>query len=554
MIRKLRSFIGLFSAAVRAGALGSFLATLPYRFWGRAWAGRLGYRFHRSTMLWFVEDGSTHTRAALLLPRLKVDFEGVRAVDLEFRLFGKNGATVLRKKLESVGLEEVFVVDSRRPPEWLVFPKPFEGTLLVELTLRCPESEIAKRPGLFSATHTYIDYYSEGRFVATLHDYSAFLPDQFQRADLGMIPAYCDPAKETFVIVHSAEAGIGSRDLRVLLKNSAGETRAAALPALKPFSVRRIFVSDLFPDAAAFLDGKTGQVTIEGVFRQILTRVAYGVADRIGGGFSLDHCFYHSQALKHRLSKAGRQKIPKGHFNPFFVIDDGDLATSALLFDSAEGVDGRPVDLLIYDAQGRLVVSEAPFVQLQRDRVCRVDVRDILRKNGVAGTFTGHAELLYHASPEWESYPTDLAVCVEYVSGGKFASVIFGAGLWNPPEPSSNRNYRSINRVICDDAQTTYIAISNCCYDYDRCKEAELTLSLVARGAPAAHVRLSIPPNGTVFRAVDDLFPAAKEILAASGGAGLTLTSDINCLVLTHLFLTQDRASKAVSAEHSLDL
>jgi hypothetical protein len=555
VLRKLKQFSALLRTAWRTGAWPSFFDELAYRSpWGLRWARSRGHRFHCSTLLWFVDDGAVHTRTALLLPRLKSRFPALETIDMDFEFFDAAGRPVLKKKIEKLGLGEIFVLDSRNPPAWLALPKPFEGSLLIKQTLHHPEAAIVKKQGLFSATHTYIDYYADGKFVTTLHDYNAFLPDQCLRtSSLGMIPAYCDDAKETFLLFNAAAAGIGKKDLRVYLSNANHETLVRRLPAVPSFGVRRVPVSGLFPEARTFLGGQTGQVVVRGAFRQTLTRIAYGVTDRKSGSFSLDHCFYDEEPASRHISYERRSKLPKGHFNPFFVVEDGPMTTSAILFSAAEEA-GKKVDLLVYAADGRLVVDEKSFVNLKGTSVGRIDFKEVLKAQGVPMPFVGHAELLHHAEPATARYPTDLPVCIEYASGEKLAHVIFGADLWNPPNAIPNKNYRSVNRVICDDIQTTYVAISNCCYDYQGGKEAELTLSLIAAGVPAAEVRLRIPPNGTIFKAVDALFPAARQILSASGGAGLTLTTDINCHVLTHLFLTQDRASRAVSVEHSLTL
>jgi hypothetical protein len=555
-VNRARKLARLAALVFRTGAWALLADHLVYRTPARlAWARLRGHRFHRSTMFWFCERPDLHTRATLLLPRFRHDYPDVRSADLEFTLFDLSGQRVFTRRIENASIEAPFVLDSRRPPAGFSFPRPFEGMMLVTQRLGgVPDRRIVARDGLFNATHTYLDYYREGAFVTTLHDYCAYLPDQgLQTARLGMIPAYCDAEKETFLVFHAAGAGIGPRDLEVRLLGPSGLERRARLGALAPFATRRVLLSELFPDARQGLAGATGQVVVEGLFRELLTRIAYGVADRATGAFSLDHCYYSIASRGRFLTGEQRSKIAKGCFNPFLVLETDAVTTSVLIFHAAQE-EPQTYDLLVYDAEGRLVLRREPFRKAEGNAVERVDMRPILESAGIPAPFLGHAELLYHREPDRRRYDRDLDVLAEYRTGNRFATVIFGADIWNPPQPVKNLTYRSGSRVVCDDLHTTLLAVSNVSYAYDYALEVPFTLNLVGGGRVLESRRFTIGPNATLYRDIEEFFPEARRLLEPWGGIGLVTTTDINTNCLTHLFFTQDRRSRALSVEHSLEV
>ncbi|GEM_PF-6015333 len=554
-VGKARHFLFLAALALKAGAPLDFINFLIYRTpWGLAWARLLGHRFHRSTFVWF-RKGDANTRVTLLLPRLKMQYPALRSIELELDLYSRDGRPVKKWRIPELSLEKPFVLDAGRLPVEFRVDGPFEGSLLIRQRLHLPDKDVLRGKALFSSMHTYIDYYSEGAFVTTLHDYSAFLPDQgISYAKLGMIPAYCDSRRETFLIFHAANAGIGGRDLEVRLYNAAGACLQTRLAAMKPFSVRKTTLSEFFPDAPSFLGGEAGQVVVQGLFRAVLRRIAYGIEDKASKTFSLDHCYYHGVEKPTFISAEQRERVPKGWSNPFFVIEDEHLSTSALLFQSAEDPVEKHVDVLVYDAQGKCVARVSPFARLKGNAVKRISIRDLLGP-GFSLPFMGHAEVLYHKEPNARRYPKELDLYVEYNSGGRLATVIFGADAWNSSKAIQNKSYRSCCRIVCDARHTTYVAISNCSHDYNYSLNVFFTLSLcIEEGQVLESKKMNIAPNATLFLPVEELFPRAAELLGDNQGVGILTTTDINCACLTHVFLTQDRVSKALSVEHSLDV
>ncbi len=553
---KVGKALEIFQIAAERRALGELpeyvLYHTPFR---RRWADLRGNRFHRSAIAWFAESAEIHTRLVFLLPRLKLDYPSLRSIDMEFEFYSENGRQLAALRRENVPLDAPLALESRSLPAGLKVPAPFSGSLWVKERLHLDEEAIFRRDGLFGSTHTYLDYYRDGDFIATLHDYCAYLPDQgLQTASLGMIPAYADAEKETFLLFHAAKNGIGAKDLEVVLVNAEGKRRSAPLGRLAPYSMRRVLLSELFGDAEKFLDGKTGQVMIRGLFRCLLRRTAYGVQEKPLGAFSLDHCYYSVLEKPSFYPGTERERIPKGWFNPFFVIQDGDYSTSAILFHAAEDKNSKTYDLLVYDAAGKLALRRSSALAVSGDAVRRIDFGPLLAEEGIAAPFVGHAEILYHAEPGKAYYERDLDIGVEYRARGHFAHIIFGADVWNSPRAVTNRNYKSACRVVCDERHTTLLAISNCSFDYKYSLEVPFTLSLVGGDRVLASKTFSLGPNATFFKSIEEIFPDAPKLLAPFGGIGYTTTTDINASSLTHLFFTRDRKSGALSVEHSLDV
>src|SRR3989338_3689363 len=183
-------------------SIPEFFDWLLYRFFGRKWGKLRGHSFHRSTFIWLIEDGQTHTRCTFLLPRSKDDFPDQDSVTLVFEIYDLAGKMISSWKESEVPLTTPFIFDSKS------LKGPIEGALLVKLILGVSDEEFNKKTGMdYTPTHTYIDYYKEGSYITTLHDYSAFFPDQvFQFSHVGMIPVYCTDKHETFIIIHATSS------------------------------------------------------------------------------------------------------------------------------------------------------------------------------------------------------------------------------------------------------------------------------------------------------------------------------------------------------------
>ena len=553
--KKARFYSQAFAAAVSAGALGTFLDFLAYRVLGVRWARWKGHDFHRSSLFWFKEGDGIHTRAVFLLPRLRAEYPELKTLDIRLEFYDESGKPVATKEFKRLDVSRFFCIESDRLPAGFDIPKPFSGTLLVKQTLNLDDRTVFRKQGLFHSTHTYLDYFAEGRFVTSLHDYSAYLPDQgVNGVALGMIPAYCDRDRETFLIFHAVKPGIGPKDLRVTLYNQRGEKRTAFFPGLGPFAMRRVPLSELFPDAVSFLVGQVGQVQVRGFLRQLLRRIAFGVQQRNDVSFSLDHCFYSDFETPPPITAQARTKMPKGSFSPFLIVENDRVTSSAIVYHS-ENEPERTFDVLVYDEPGKCVLRSPREVHSSGNRVRRVDFRTLLEDHGVPVPFVGHAELVFHDDGRSPFHQTWIEHHVEYSVDGKLAHVIHGAEFWNSSERKPNPDYRSGNRIICNAAQTTYLAISNCSYDYDYDLEVHFRLNLLAGdGRVVASGRFKIGPHATIFKPIEYFFPNAAELLKSSNGVGVSVTTEINCDYLTHAFLTQDRRSGVLSVEHSLSM
>lgn len=554
ILRKPAFYGNLFWIALSAGAVGTLFDFLLYRVLGARWARRKGHTFHRSTLFWFKEGEGVHTRAVFLLPRLQSRFAGLKTVDMTLEFYDEDGRKTADFDAGGLNAGDCYLLESDRLPAGFHIPSPFSGTLIAKFRLPLDEKLIFKtQHGLFASMPVYIDYYSEGTFVTTLHDYSAFLPDQgINPTALAMIPAYCDDAKETFLILHSAQAGIGPRDLRVRLYNREGRYRQARMPALRPFAFRRVPLTELFPGAKEFLGGQIGQVRIDGFFRQLLRRTAYGIRYAGSAAFSMDHCFYADWGAKAAPPAATRRS--KSIFSPFAVVENEHVSSSAILYQSDRESQHRDVGLLVYDSAGKCVAEVPRHVYLKGNRVERISMREVLKEARVALPFVGHVELLFHPDAGSSEAPVFFEHAAEYDVGGKLAHVIHGADFWNPPAEVPGNPHVSAYRIVCNDAQTTIVAISNCSYDYDYRLEASFKITLYANGRELTSGRFHIGPNATIYEPIEYFFSNSREILQPYRGVALATTTETNCKYLTHSFLTQDRRSRTLSVEHSLGL
>ena len=555
---KIKSFLKACQIALKTNSYGELANFLIYRSsFGRLWARFNGYFFHQSTVIWFQDSGKVHSRITLLLNRLKREFPQLQTVNLDLEFYADNGTLISQWQQKQIPCTRPFVLDSKELPSQFSIPKPFNGTLFVKLWLNLPDRDVVNRKGLFASARSFIDYYEEGNFITTLHDYCQYVPDQgINYCCSGMIPAYCNPDAETFILIHATKPGIKTGELEAILYNNQGGEKRVTLSSFQPFQMRQIMISELFPDAHEFLGSDLGQIEVEGNFPQVMKRIAYGVRDKHSNAFSFDHAIY---TIEPKIGGSGvilnfaqRKKMPKGWFNPFFVIENEFVTTSALLFHHKKEPMPKHVDILIYDDTGKLIVNAPSYALLNQTKVIRIGVRELLAKHGISSPFMGHGEAIYHQDSAYKRYSTTLELCVEYVSSGRFNSVIYGSEPWNGPRAFANKHHLSGSRVVCNEAQTTYMAISNCSYDYDYDLTACFTLNLLVGGEIKRRKSFTLAPNATFFKAVDEIFPDACELFLDYQGIGYLVTSDLNCSYLTHAFLDQDRKSKVFSVEHSL--
>ncbi len=497
-----------------------------------------------------------------MLNRIPAEY-GAETVDLDLTFYTAEGDPMITWQLKEVPCTNPFVLDSKKLPKEFQIQKPFNGTLLMKIWINLPDKEVIKKQrGLFSSTRTFIDFYREGDFVTSTHDYCQYLPDQgINPSTSGMIPAYCNGTSETFIVIHATKPGIGPRDLQVTLYNEQGNEKRVPLPPFKPFSMRRIMISELFPDAEIFLGGRLGQVEIEGNFPQIMKRIAYGIQNKQTGTFSFDHAFHvvDSQmtvegSIRVPMTAEQRERWPKGWFTPFFVIETEQVSSSAILFHSVRDILPKHIDLLLYDMEGKRLKEIPSYAYLSKNEVKRVDVRELLLQHGIPLPFIGMVELIYHKDPSYKYYSRVLDVCVEYNTKGRFGSVIYGSELWNGPKAIQNNKYHSCSRIVCNEAQTTYLAISNCGYTYDYSLSTRFTLNLCSKGGIKRKATGILGPNATIFKAIDEFFPDAQELLAGTQGVGYSLTTDIDCSYLVHQFMTQDRKSGVFAVEHNINV
>ena len=529
------------------GSFLEFFDWLLYRIFARKWGWFKGYSFHRSTLCWIVEDGEVHTRCSFLLPRLKEQFPSQKTVTLEFEIHDQDGKRFYHWVEKNLSTAKPYVFDSK------TLRGPVNGSLLVKQYLSVSDRVFHREVGQdFAPTHTYIDYYKEGSFISTVHDYSAFLPDQvFQRSHVGMIPVCYTEQHETFIVLLSAASAVKKGDLTANLYNHKGESQSQVITPMNAFSTRKILISDLFQNVSEFLDDKVGQLVVEGIFRQVLTRIGYGLESKIDGSFSLDHCYYSyldndTTALKNSV------KIEKGTFNPFLILGDSETSTSIVLFHHETEEQAKIFDLNIYDKHGKRIIQYSPYVSLSGNQTCKVDFNSLLLKNNIALPFLGHGEMLYHNAGSKPLRALDLHL--EVKRKNHIANVTFGAKIWNPPRPvrKTKRDIIYGCRVICDKSYTTNFAITNCSYSPSYAQSVDFELALLADGQIVDRGIFSIGPEATLYEPIEYFFPNAQKHLSPFNGIGLLSYWVMNSNYLVTVFLTEDRKSKNFSLEHTL--
>jgi hypothetical protein len=336
--------------------------------------------------------------------------------------------------------------------------------------------------------------------------------------------------------------------LELTVANHRGERLSARHPgAMPPFCVNEIRLASLFPDVVAFAEGRP--LLVEGAFdsRGLFTR-PYVVTTGSRQGVYHGGDRYHWAPL-HPV----RHAMIQGEVNPMAVMQDEHTRTWINVLHSHGGHEADvPVDLRLFDDQGRCVLEQTPACIAGRGRLARIDLATLLPPDTA---FSGHVALSYSASKD-QPVPQHVQALLEYQHRESVAHIMGWSDEWNSRPMLAKRKKRpphlnrSWYRVWHDDGLQTVVAITNAGHPgYEETASARLVL----HGADGSvqETTVDIAPYATLRASMAELF---GPVLTMPGPGGIGILRMDSTSDLAAISITSNPQGTAWAMEHFMSL
>src|SRR5579864_4114031 len=368
-------------------------------------------------LVWWRESQALHTLVTIYgvieelnsLPPGSVD-----SISLECALFTETGEFHSSWR-ESLPRNGMVVIDSAKHSG-----TPSSGLLA---TFPCVE---VKNPGSekYHRLYSMVDWYSDGGEIASLHNDQSLDP-RTQNADFTEIVVLETAEQKNSLIVLNGLDEQTPRSITLHAKNHKGEIRSALYePAMAPFSVQRLQLSNLFPGLAEFGDGR--HIAIEGRFT---CRGLYIRPYIFTEGRSVNAYHGGDKYTWAAIPDFVNRYLGRGEVNPMVALHQSGLTTTVNLLNSHGNLeDDFWVDARLYDRAGRLVAHRDRWLLARRNAVTRGDIADLLPDP--RADFTGHIALNFSAD-EKLFYPRRLQALLEYRTAVSTARVMAWSDVWN---------------------------------------------------------------------------------------------------------------------------
>jgi hypothetical protein len=494
--------------------------------------------FQSGQLFWWRESPQLHTLITLWGYPLAVTSEA-DSFRLNFKLFDTNGElqTTWHETLTAQGC---LFLDSAQCSTTQGL-KISEGVLALTITTNT-DQQVAVPAG---ALYSIIDWYSEESQIMSLHN------DQLMRAKAKLtkwteiVVHETIETRNSLVVINGAESQ-PQQSISLEIKNYLGETCPAIYhPAIVPFSLHQLRLAELFPNIIDFCQNQP--ITVTGTF------ASHGVFVRpyvVTEGQSLGAYHGGNHYSWENLPAISYKFMGQGEVNPMVVVHQDQLTTTINLLNThAELEEDFWVDIDLYDCAGTLVSQKQRWLLARRNQLCRAEIADLLPD--VTVPFTGHVALRFSDDRQQE-YPRRLQALMEYRTPHSVARVMAWSDVWNWHERSRSSppiDYLAYYRVWWKFPFTSYISLTNCGIDADYDRTATYRIRLENGRGDYLVCEGTIPPQGTLYKATHELFPAIAEFLGDQPVGLVVLETPAD---LASMHLTHHQGSGVYAAEHFL--
>ncbi len=507
-------------------------------------------------LVWWRNSPALNTLVTLYGGPPDADPASFDSLQLQLLLFDASG-NLHKRWTETLLRDRWLLVDSRSHAG-----SPCEGVLAIVAVPPVRASSEAR--AAFRRLGPLVDWFSDGGETMALHSDQA-LDFSARPQELTEVVFLESAGQRNLLVVLNGPQARPAKTLRFTARNAGGETRAAVYPAgMNPFSVHRIYLSDLFPGLADFCAGRAA--TLEGAIpagKMYLRPYVVTEGARLGAYHGGDR--YSFPALPSFVYRV----LGHGEVNPMVAVHSGQVTTCVNILNSHGGLDDDFwVDARLFDEAGVLVAEKSRWLRAPRRGLGRGEIAELLpagRKQ-----FAGHVALNF--TPDQKPlYPRHLQALLEYRSPVNAAHVMAWSDVWNARQELAQAAsrlrgllpldrldsivrplpegavLRAHQRAWCSGPIESQLAITNCGARRDYSGRARYRMRLRNLAGQELDYQGDLPPQGSDIGPVDRFFPNAAGFAAPEQVALVLLESRSD---LAAVVLNRHRASGAVSAEH----
>ena len=506
-------------------------------------------------LIWWRDSPTVHTTVTIWRGETGLRKRGTSQSNEIFLRLHDPGGKVLTSWTQSIRRGMPVIVDSKDHSGVIE-----EGVLAVFAISKniCVE----KYRRLFSMVDWYTD---DGKLVSLHSDHSVSTrtkPIEFTE----VVFLETSKIRNFLVLVNGAEPQKPD-SVALQVRNHRGELRSAVYsPAMAPFSLHKLCLSELLPGLREFCEGKhatlEGQFDAKNVFSRPYVMTDAGHTSGYHGGNR-----YEWHGIPGFIYKA----LGCGEVNPMVAIHSEALTTTVNLLNSHGDIEEDFwVDARLYDESGREVANRKKWLLARRYGLARGDIKDLL--GDISRAFTGYIAINF-SDDDKLFYPGHLQALLEYRTPVSTARVMAWSDIWNGRPAvrkvrdelagffdvntlygeeylgGSEVRYRSHYRVWFRPPIRSFISVTNCGIAEDYDETVTFTIRLFNSRGETLSYHGSLGPHATAFKPVGQFFPSAEEFLAPGGIGVASVESKADLAVMQ---FSEHQISGVFSAEHFL--
>jgi hypothetical protein len=484
-----------------------------------------------SCICWVCEERNFHTRVYLF--NYWSEGYGVSDVVYELSLHGRDGQKIHGWEVP-MRPRETKCVDLQAVIREQGVVTPFEGNLIVRTRNLASRRWVQVRAN--------VDYFGDN-FVTTVHE-QGWLMNYRRRETHTHVPVVDNDRFETSIVVvncfeYKRDPNESVSRPRIEVFGPKGQPLATTrLAPVRSCGSRRLVLGEAIPGLREMLQGEEGELRL---FSVDPGRLLFFVRDKKTGQCWVDHASVDRTVPARIMSREMRQICGEGSVLTALALEGKGIRTRYTFFNNLGLSFDYDLRLRLYSAGGEKILDIPDFFHWRRYETKTVYLKELLHACHVSDPFIGHIHVSLSENGKHKIYPISFEVIAELFDGDAAQGVALAASL---PNSGVRRKYffepprtRIFSRALVNEQYRTAVHIINTSTRLDYKQQARPVVTLFdGSGAGSLETEITIPPHGSVWLDVEEMFPEARKFLEKSGGMGQVRIRDSSVrLHATHI-------------------